>query len=44
MAAYLVLLALVGLGRLLELVVSKRNRARMINEHGAQPGATRSFP
>lgn len=44
MEAYLVLLALVGLGRLLELVVSKRNRARMIAEHGAQPGRDPIFP
>ncbi|MFM7205006.1 MAG: isoprenylcysteine carboxyl methyltransferase family protein [Myxococcota bacterium] len=41
---YLLLLALVALGRLGELVVSKRNRERMVREHGAQPGRDPIFP
>lgn len=44
MGAYLTLLALVGLGRVLELVVSRRNRARMVSEQGAQPGKDPIFP
>jgi methyltransferase len=44
MVAYFVLLALVGAGRLLELVVSRRNRARMMQEHSAQPGRDPIFP
>lgn len=43
-AAFLVLLALVGLGRVLELVVSRRNRARMVAEQGAMPGRDPIFP
>lgn len=41
---YLGLLTVVGLGRLLELVVSRRNRARMQSDHGASPGRDPIFP
>lgn len=41
---FLALLTVVGLGRLLELVVSRRNRARMQSDHGAAPGKDPIFP
>jgi methyltransferase len=44
MLAYLLLLGLVAGGRLGELVLSRRNRARMMKEHGAQPGRDPIFP
>ena len=44
MLLYFLLLAAVGGGRLAELVVSRRNRARMMAEHGAQPGRDPIFP
>jgi len=44
MGLYWGLLAVVGAGRLVELIHSRRNRRRMVVDHGATPGADPIFP